>query len=183
MTPTSHLTIRPLAPWEIDLCIPSGYAFYREMGLSGTFVPAVFVQTWQTLFRTMPSDILSLWDDETLIGAFGVTLLPDLMDGRLTATEMFWYIDPAYRNGTGALRLLRAFEAWAEAHHAVECRLTHLLTTGEQTGDPTEVALARLYRRLGYVPLEVSWRKPMTLQTLVCSEPIAETRHSDMLIT
>lgn len=167
MIQTSCTTIRCLAPWEIDLCIPCGHAFYREMGLIGAFVPAVFVQTWQTLFRTIPSDILSLWHDETLIGAFGVTLLPDLMDGRLTATEMFWYIDPAHRKGTGALRLLRAFEDWADEHHAVECRLTHLLTAGEQTGDPTEVALARVYRRLGYAPTEVSWHKALPLTVRV----------------
>ena len=49
--------------------------------------------------------------DQDLIGGLGVLPVPDVYDGRVTATELFWYLAPEHRHGTGAMRLLKAFEA------------------------------------------------------------------------
>jgi len=156
------LRVRTLMLEELPLCLPFAQAFYTEMKLPGVFRSEVFLRTW-SMFLSPPytGEILSLWKDGELIGGLGVLLAPDQNDGRLAANEFFWYIDPAHRGGTGALRLLKRFEQWAVERGAVECRLVHLLTGGEMES-PHSIKLATLYRTLGYRPVEVAWLKPLT---------------------
>lgn len=146
--------IRPLKVHEIHLCTPFGEQFHQELHLPGQFIPEHFVNTWLMLLSSCPSTILGLWQEDTLIGGLGGMIAPDLYDGRLYAQEFFWFIGKPHRHGTGALRLLRAFEQWARDHQATEIRMVHLV--GSQ-----EVSLEALYRKLGYATVEVCYRKPL----------------------
>jgi len=146
--------IRPLKPHEIHLCVPFGQAFHEELHLAGQFIPQCFVDNWLLFLASYPSVILGLWKDETLIGGLGGMVAPDLYDGRNYAQEFFWFIGKDHRSGTGALKLLRAFERWAVDQQAVEIRMVHL--TGVQADD-----LDAFYRKLGYTQVEVCYRKPL----------------------
>ncbi len=145
--------IRPLTIDEIPLCAPFGQKFHAEMGLPGAFIPDVFTGMWRFFLKEHTAVILSLWKDDVLTGGLGGMISPDPLDARLMATEFFWFMDPTHRNGTGGMRLLTAFEAWAKEKGAVEVRMVHLI--GKH-----DVQLGRVYEKRGYHLIEMCYRKP-----------------------
>lgn len=42
------------------------------------------------------------------------------------ATELAWWVEPEHRGGTAAIRLMQAFEKWAQDEHAVMCSMSNL---------------------------------------------------------
>lgn len=155
----NSLHIHSITPEELPDCIPFGVAFHQEMQLPGRFVPLVFLRNWERFLAEGHGTILGLYDEhEKLVGGLGVLLGPDLNDGRLVATETFWFVDAQYRQGRAPLRLLAAYRQWAQEHGAVEWRLVHLLTGPDSTR--TE-KLGHLYHRLGLRPIETGWAQAL----------------------
>lgn len=148
--------IRPLTLTDYDACVPFAKEFYAEKQIPGQFDANRFLPTWATFLSKSDAVILGLFHDERLVGGLGAVITPDLYDGRLTATEMFWYVTKDARVGLDAWKLVDAFEAWGEAHYVDEYRMTHILLPGE---DPSTVRLAPLYKRKKYRPIEVNYIK------------------------
>lgn len=151
------LTIRPLTIDELPLCESFARGFFEEKQLPGTFSMDVFIRNWTAFLTQYQATILTLWDGAELLGGLGAMVTPDLFDGRLTATEMFWYMKPSARHGLGAFQLVDAFEAWGNRMGVAEFRLAHMLMPGE---DPATIRLAPIYRRRKYRALDVSYIKP-----------------------
>jgi hypothetical protein len=76
-----------------------------------------------------------------LVGMIGVVIVPHLVSGLPTASEVFWWVEPDAR-GVG-LRLLRAAEGWAKENGAMVMQLVAPSSRAEQ-----------LYTRLDYRRLE-----------------------------
>lgn len=152
------MEIRPLKMHEVILCVPFGQKFHTELKLAGTFIPDVFVNNWLSFLSSYPSVILSLWHEEQLVGGLGGMITPDLNDLRPCAQEFFWFVDPAHRVGTGAIRLLKAFEAWATEKQAVEIRMVHMIS-------PQDAQLERVYHKLGYTRVEICYRKSLVKES------------------
>lgn len=153
----SVVTIRPLTVAELPRCEPLARAFFAEKHLHGVFSMPVFTHNW-TLFLTTPgydAVIFGLFCGEELTGVLGALMAPDVNTGMAAATELFWFVDVAHRRGSGAFRLIRAFESWSRAHAASECRMSNILG-GE--GD----RLPKIYERLGYRPFETAHIKVLT---------------------
>lgn len=149
----SHsLAIRPLTLDELPLCVPFGKAFYQEFKLRGTFNPPHFLKTWQVFVGNLGAVVIGLYRNEELIGGLGGLVSPDVFTGERVATEMFWYIGQAHRTGTGALRLLRAFEDWGKSIGVAELRLAHFMMQNNEQ-------LQRLYEHRGYALLEQGYQK------------------------
>jgi hypothetical protein len=66
--------------------------------------------------------------------------------------DSMWWIDPAHRGGTAAVRMLDAAEAWSAAQG---CAFSGIAGMGD---DP---AVGVLLRRRGYAPAEVHYLKPL----------------------
>ncbi len=150
------LTIRPLIIAEISQCVDGAVLFHREFNMPGTLVPAVFTRNWTAFLTTMTARIFSAWRGPDLVGGLGALAHPDLNDGRIVATEMFWFVMPHERERPGsmtAVRLLKTFMQWGDAQ-AVETRLAHMM------GGAHDAQLDRLYRKLGYKPLEMGYFRP-----------------------
>lgn len=149
--------IRPLEKDELPRCIEHGKAFHAEFQLAGEFIPEVFLRNWNTFYDRQIGTVLSLWHDDQLIGGLGGFLAPDLFDDRLCATEIFWFVSKPFRTGSGAIRLLDAYERWSFISGAVECRLLYL--NGEDGAQ--DERFHRLYRSRGYYMRETGWIKPL----------------------
>ena len=148
--------IRPLTLDELPLCEPFACAFHEELALPGVFSMASFLQNW-TFFLTTPgyeSVIFGLFADKQLIGGLGALMAPDLNTGDLEANEFFWFVAKEYRQGAGALRLVKAFEDWGDAHDARGFRMVHLLSGLNAERFP------KIYEHMKYRPIEVAHRKP-----------------------
>jgi GNAT superfamily N-acetyltransferase len=90
--------------------------------------------------------------DGVVVGMAGAGICPAYFNRNQTvAQELFWYVEEEHRNGVGAA-LLRALEA------GVKTRGAHTFTMITVAGMRSD-ALARLYRRDGYRPAELSFIK------------------------
>jgi GNAT superfamily N-acetyltransferase len=94
-----------------------------------------------------------LWEEDNgqVTGLLAFLLLPHYFTGELTAQEVMWYVEPEYRKGCPALRLMWAAEELAR----------NLGATTMQFTAPTKAAAA-LYQRYGYKPLEMTFEKEFT---------------------
>lgn len=153
------MTVRPLTVRELPLCEGFAREFYAEKQIPGAFDMQKFLNTWTFFLTTYHAAVFTLWRDETLIGGLGATITPDLYDGRLTATELFWFVTKEERKGSGAWLLVEAFEAWALEQHAVELRLAFLLTDMADQENP--LRLLPIYKRKKYRPADVTCIKTL----------------------
>ncbi len=87
--------------------------------------------------------------DEVVVGGIVGVVAEMWASYDLSATEVAWFVDKKYR-GRGALKLLRAFEDWAESKEA------DYITVADIEGIAN---LEPLYRRMGYSKVETSYSK------------------------
>ena len=143
--------IAPLTPEQLPLASALGSQFYEEGGLFGRFNREHFEAQWASLIESGAGNILAEIGSG-VHGAIGGIAYPDPNSGDLTVDETFWFVQKEYRQSSLALCLLRAFESWAEEIGATQQGIVHLTNSMPDR-------LARIYRRRGYKPVEVHWRR------------------------
>jgi len=89
---------------------------------------------------------------QTYLGVFiqRIALTPLPVSGELAGVELFWWLDPQWRRGTTAVRLLELGETWAFANGAVWLQMIQPIGNDR---------LAEFYRRRGFLALETTWQK------------------------
>lgn len=152
------MEIRALEIPDLLLCETFGQGFHDEKQIPGDFSLASFIHHWTTFFNSGMGTILGLWDDGRLVGGIGGLVTPDITSGHLIVSEMFWYVDPDARHGSGGIRLITALRAWGKAKGAVRFRMVHMLLPGES---PETVRLGPIYERLGLRAIEVAYDGPI----------------------
>lgn len=90
-----------------------------------------------------------------VLGGIGGICHPDLLTGRLTAVELFWYVKPEHRKGIWPVRLLKAFEKWAALMRCHEVAMIHMECSMPER-------LKEFYQRRGYTLFETMYRKRIT---------------------
>jgi GNAT superfamily N-acetyltransferase len=145
--------VRALERSEVALCLPMGGRFFAEAKLPGEWSDAAFLGQWQSFYDLGFGRIFGAMNGAGLVGVCGGLVAPDTNTGQRRATELFWWLDPEHRRGSLALRLMRAFEEWAEAEGCEAVSFAFIHGTGR------EEVLDRWYRRRGYRPLETHYVK------------------------
>lgn len=145
--------IEPVTVEMIDsIADDLGRSFYMECDLPGGFKLEVFRHNWSVLLKANIGVMWKLTIDDVAAGFLGGILLPDINDGEMVASEMFWYVHPAYRKTMWGLRLFSTFERWAKDIGAKRITMVHLMTaSGESIG--------KLYSRKGYRLVEQRYMK------------------------
>jgi GNAT superfamily N-acetyltransferase len=105
-----------------------------------------------SLLSTGIGEVLTAWDGDALVGAFGMVVSADPFSGWLTAAEQWWFVLPSHRKSTAGLRLFSAFEEEAKIRG---CKKLMMVTLA---GD-FEGRLTALYESKGYTPVERSFWK------------------------
>lgn len=146
------MSVRQLKPEEATMCVEGGIAFFDEGKLPGGFVPEVFIRNWKNMISSGRGVIIGSFDGETITGALGAVMAPDLNNDQLLATECFWFVFPQYR-GHG-IRLLTEFERWAKAAGARRAAMVHLQRLQPES-------LGALYERMGYEKIETNYLKEL----------------------
>jgi GNAT superfamily N-acetyltransferase len=119
---------------------------------AGAYPPAVHlspIQVGQTLTRLIIQDdglVLLSTDGSVATGLLVLIRFVHPLSGEVTVSECVFFVDPAAR-GTG-LRLLRAGEAWAQAHGAAVIQLV-----SPEGAERVE----RFYAAVHYCPVERGW--------------------------
>lgn len=89
--------------------------------------------------------------DGAVIGMLGVLGYVHPMSGEKCAGELFWWLNPEHRGAGGWL--LRRAESWARAFGAVSIQMI-------APSDKPDVE--RMYRRVGYEPVEIAYHKRLS---------------------
>lgn len=152
--------IRQLHADEIVGLRGLGRAFFAEGRLPGAFRYPVFADSWRRLLGSGLGAIFAYWPEgdqygEEPAGALGAAVYPDPNDGELVATEFFWFVMPDRRGGPAALRLLRAYETWAQSVGARRLIMVHLAALRADD-------LKRVYERMGYREVETHYIKEVS---------------------
>lgn len=131
---------------DIDAIVAMGKRFHENSPYADHFAldPDRCVLTVEWLLKN--GAIFVAERDGELVAMLGVTVMPHLMSGVYTATEVFWWVDLQAR-GLG-LKLLRTAERWAKANGAEAFTLIA----------PDERA-ERLYERLRYQKVETAYTR------------------------
>lgn len=91
--------------------------------------------------------------DNSIVGFIaGISTTDFIHPSSKIATEIFLWVDKDHRRSTLAVRLIKAFESWADW---AGCTKTSLAFYKHKD----EIDLDKLYTRLGYKPLETSYIK------------------------
>lgn len=93
---------------------------------------------------------LVLEDQGQLVGCLLAISGPHPFFPVRVSTELVWWVEPEFR-GKSSLDLLKAFEYWS-----VELQKCNLICITSHTDDPR---LAVYYKRMKYIPKELSWYK------------------------
>ena len=145
------MTLRSATSADKADLVRMGLQFIAESGYRGLLTPNVECQE-----RVV--DVLleqgGCWvvegSDGAVVGMLGIALTPLPVSGELTGVEMFWWLDPQWRGGTTAVRLLELGETWAFANGAVWLQMIQPIGNDR---------LAEFYRRRGFLALETTWQK------------------------
>lgn len=103
--------------------------------------------TAMALMSTSSNCILVAEIDKGIVGMLGLATYEHPVSGLLTATELFWWVEPAHRGRVG-LKLLRMAEDWALQVGAD--RLQMIAPNSD---------IEKLYQRMSYDRVEVSYQK------------------------
>lgn len=148
-------TIRPALLSDIPDVAALGERFHAEAGWPEIAAPYVVEDCAQSL-RLMvenPAGILLVAEaGGHLVGMAGGLAHPFYFNfGHLHGGELFWWVEPGLRDGTGAA----LFDALEDAARSIGC-LTFSMSAVERLKPEL---MGRLYTRRGYVPSERSFIK------------------------
>ena len=126
--------------------------FYAAARLPGEINFEVFCKNWEFFYDNKMGTIFALLteDGSVIYGAIGCIKVPDLLTGKMIASEMFWFVREEFR-GDGFL-LMKAFEKWAKEQGCLYVRMMYL---------PQLMAdsIRNIYKRMGYREIEVAFEK------------------------
>jgi GNAT superfamily N-acetyltransferase len=150
------MKVTPLLFEQLPFLFPIGHAFTDEVGRAD-FNEGAFLGSWSPLMESGVGEIHAIWSsgpvtrDQKIIAVLGAAFSPDMFSGRMTATELFWYVLPEFRKTGAGLMLLDHFEERAEARGCSEILMVHFAHMG--------ASLQKLYESRGFSLLEQTFRK------------------------
>lgn len=144
--------IRDATSEDIPRLVAMGERFltetvYRDRGVGVN--AAAMTRTVLLLLNSPTGAVFVAEDAGALVAMIGLLLFENPITGELTASELFWWVEPEHRGRGGyGVRLLKRGEQWARTTGAHKI---HMIA-------PTQ-AVGELYRRLGYDYLETAYQK------------------------
>lgn len=110
-----------------------GMDYFKEAKvLPGTFKVDCFLSSWSSILAAGYGAMWRYQFGADHAGLMGALLSPDLNDGEVTATEMFLYVLPEYRDRGFGIRLINNFLEWAKECGATRVMMAHVL--GDRNG-------------------------------------------------
>ena len=136
----------------LDLSILSKQ-FFKEAKKNGynlTFKQDKFAQSFLSIVNNPSYYYLIATKDGEAVGFFLGGIISPLFSDDVLAVEMFWWVTEEFRGQNVAIPMLKMFEAWAKQSGATQVNVSDLQNVKN---------LDNLYKRLGYIRSEVTYRK------------------------
>ena len=152
MTDTTPTTIRPGHLTDLDRLAALVQHFLDATPYAGQVDATIDehkIQIARFLGGDLTSTILVAEQGGQVVGLFAILVFPNRLTGRLTASDVLWWVEPEAR-GCGRA-LLTAAEGWARGAGAVVMHIVAWNNPG----------LEHFYERLGYQKLETVYAKEL----------------------
>ena len=138
------MTVRPATEADLDQLVKMGerFAGWAHQPFDADKVRDVLLGA-----ITKPEQVVLVYERSGTIegGIMGIVYPPWTSNAVLWAVELAWWVDPA-RRGSAGIRLLQAFEVWAQEHGAVSVSMSAFASLHSTAGP--------LLTRMGYRPTE-----------------------------
>lgn len=146
--------ISELSSSNLTKFLDTGYRFFKECSLPGTFNPEIFTSNWKAIIDSGIGKIFSVVDGDVFNGVIGGFNVPDGLTGDIVCQGSFWYVLPEFRTSRTGLKLLTHLEDWARQGGA-----SRIVMSNIQSHQPEKMHKA--YNAMGYSPLEVHYWKTL----------------------
>lgn len=147
--------IRQITANEVWLTRDCAFGFFSESKLPGELDFDYWMGRWESLIKDLDIGAIFVYESDGKVkGILGGLCVRCTMTGQLEAIESFWYMQNECRGTSAGVRLLKAFEQWAEKKGASRIKMAHLANLNATT-------MASMYQRLAYDPLEVVYSKEL----------------------
>lgn len=147
--------IRRATGRDVEGILRMGLRFHAESRYAAAMTPNVEQLARLLEYLLEFGFLLVLERNGDVVGMLAAHALPNPVSGELVASEVAWWVDPEYRGGSGAVRMLVEFEEWAEERGAF---LVQMIA-------PAGSSIGRLYMRRGYEQLETTWQRRLAQDT------------------
>ncbi len=141
---------------DLSRVAPILRAFGAECGLAdrwGQLEESIFETHWGSLLDIKAAFFVLLEDDAgEVVGAMGGLIAPTTFWDKLSLNEVFWYVLPDHRRGTGPIRMLKVAEEEGKR------RGCSLVFAGHKVFWNAE-KMTRLYTALKYTPHDLIYVK------------------------
>lgn len=145
--------IRPATLADVPGAVMIGERFHEQSGFADVapFDEGDFARTLELLIGgQLPGGLFVVEHNTAIVGMASFVLFPAYFNASaLMAQEMFWFVEPEYRDGTGA-DLLEMMEGAARSAGASILVMAALSTIKSEV-------MARVFRRRGYRALESTY--------------------------
>lgn len=145
-----NTNIRPCYSWDLPRLVELGRHFFNEAKIGSTFDPGGLLDHLQALRVSGKLVSFLLVIDRQVVGAIVGCLSKQMMSTAVLVEELFWYVLPDYRGGTGGVRLMKALMEHAEWH--ADGIVMARLTAGHTD-------LHRYYGKLNFTEIESHYLK------------------------
>lgn len=146
--------IRHAVESDVPQLVKMGQDFLRSTAYQGLIpenLSAMESAARMLIDRTPDTGVILVADvgtpvDSALVGMLGLVLTAHPISGESVASELWWWVDPAFRGITG-IKLLRAAQQWAIALGANKIYMI-----------APDADVETLYRKMGYRKIEVGYQ-------------------------
>lgn len=154
LAPAAFIRVRRATSEDLPALVRMAVRFVTESSYRGFLMPNVGqLQALSQFVLDHGAGFVAQVDGgDDVVGMLGMSLVPHVMSGELVACEAAWWVEPEFRGGSAAVRLLSAAERWARESGAV---------WAEMIAPAGNDRLCAFYRRRGYLEVETVFRKKL----------------------
>lgn len=145
------MSIRRATAADAPAVVRMGLQFLAETRYHGLLSPNVDQLSRLIGFLLEHGLVLVAVREHAIVGMLLAHVGPHAISGELTGTEVAWWMDPAHRGGSAALRMLHQAEAWAVTQGAVRFQMIA----------PSDSTVGELYQRRGYEHVETIYQRAL----------------------
>jgi RimJ/RimL family protein N-acetyltransferase len=135
-------------PSELNTICKFGRAFAKESG-AGDFEDLVFIKSLHTLLSVGKGKVFILEINNNVAGMIGVTCYKNYYNNNLRVQEIFWWVDPEYRNTRDSIKLFNKVEEWAQEIKADEVMVSSTVVNSDK--------IEKFYTKKGFRKMDINY--------------------------
>ena len=143
--------VRRLYSWEILEILPLLHKFNEESGYGYPIDDTTVLHSLVDLILTKRGVVMVHIVDNKIVGVLGGMITTFFGSQTERASELFFYIDPEFRGGSAAVRMVKCYIEWSKEVGVGRCQMIALASTD------TEGKVRQFYEHLGLNLVETAF--------------------------